>query len=323
MRRPDGSGQKILFGEGHTKHQRAGHIVSTTEPSRATDQRLFCSTQQHQLQPQQHQPQPHTITMPRLSIEEIDEAVAQVASDLEDMREKRAVVRLQNDSKEDILRKKMNKLDQRLIKRRSLLKPHEYTEIMEKLQTKQKLVPGMVIRQQAELVRSLHLLEALEKELDHTKDQQMETYRILNFQIKQMHCETDMMELSLMNKLCIAEQELNTVKEQYTHFMQKIVGLELQQDSMSTTYSLCTLEDEDEDEEQQQPVKSPSPRFRLKSMFFRSPQAKTPEKQSDAASRRRSSSSARQCFTSPPPREQRDIRQLTDRQRMLELLTSS
>lgn len=126
--------------------------------------------------------------------------MAQVASDLEDLREKRAVRVFLYEQKELVLRQRMNKLDQRWIMRCGERKAHEYTEAMEKVQGKQKLIPSRVIRQQADLCKAFHQLEVLEQDVDHIKDRHRETIRVLHQQIKEMNEQKDELELTYLNK---------------------------------------------------------------------------------------------------------------------------
>jgi hypothetical protein len=206
--------------------------------------------------------------MPR-SIQDLDQAIAQVASDLEDIREKRSVLRLQYGSKEDVLRAQKNKLDQRWIKRRNVAKPHEYAEFMEKMHNKTKLFPGIVVRQQADLCRALHQMEALEQELAGVKDLQVETLRVMYQQMKQLSEEKDRIELEYMNKLCTVEQELDEIRERRNNFISKI-GLE-ERESMSTA---STADEESEEDEPVEPQRPPV-LTGLRSMFSRTPSTKT------------------------------------------------
>jgi phage shock protein A len=267
------------------------------------------------------------------SIPEIDATMAQVASDLEDLREKRAVLVFQYEQKELVLRQRMNKLDQRWIKRRSDRKPHEYTEAMEKVQGKQKLIPSRVIRQQADLCRSFHQLEVLEQDVDHIKDRHRETIRLLHQQIKEIHDQKDELELTYMNKLCTAEGELNEIRDQYSKFMvkQNLAWVEKEESMSFTVNTLDSLDEEDSCEEDFEPVdRSTTIMGGIRTLMWGSSSrkgnntaavstpapapAKTPEK------RRRACSKA---FTPPPPRNNPRVIKTSDRQHMVEVLMSS
>lgn len=259
------------------------------------------------------------------SVQDLDNAIAQVASDLEDIREKRSVLRLQYGSKEDLLRAEKNKLDQRWIRRRNVAKPHEYVEFMEKMHNKTKLFPGIVVRQQADLCRALHQMEAMEQELAGVKDLQVETLRVMYQQIKQMCDEKDRMELEYMNKLCTAEEELNEIRDRSNKFLSKI-GLE-ERESMSTA---STADEESEEDEPVEPQRPPV-LSGLRSMFSRTPSTNTfgnsrtasskalgTSRESELTARRRYPTN--QPFVPPPQLELRHIG-LVDRQRMIDLLT--
>eukprot|EP00546_Thalassionema_frauenfeldii_P004872 CAMPEP_0178926584 /NCGR_PEP_ID=MMETSP0786-20121207/18629_1 /TAXON_ID=186022 /ORGANISM="Thalassionema frauenfeldii, Strain CCMP 1798" /LENGTH=197 /DNA_ID=CAMNT_0020601753 /DNA_START=9 /DNA_END=599 /DNA_ORIENTATION=- len=176
-------------------------------------------------------------------IEEIDLSIAQVASDLEDLREKRAVKVFQYDEKEDVIHRKINKLEQRWIKRRSNFKLHDYTEAMEKVNQKERIIPGMVISQQASVCRSLHLIEALEQDLDRLKDQNVEIIRFVHEQIKLLQEEKDKVELEYLNKLCIKESEVEDIKAKQTKLCEEM-GYELSEKSSACT-ALTTESDDD------------------------------------------------------------------------------
>lgn len=259
------------------------------------------------------------------SLEEIENTMAQVASDLEDLRERRAVRVFQYEQKEQVLHQRINKLDQRWIKRRSERKPHEYAEAMEKLQGKEKLIPSRVIRQQADLCRSFHLLEVLEQDVDRIKDQHVEIIIFLHQQIKEMHEEKDKLELDYMNKLCIAEGALNEVRENRGNLMRK-QSFDWAEKEEST---LATLE-EDSGEEDFEPVPLERPtimrgiRTMMWGSFRRNKNAATPLQVSAAPAtiktqekRRRKPSTA---FAPPPPRNNSREMKTCDRQHMVELL---
>lgn len=176
-------------------------------------------------------------------IEEIDLSIAQVASDLEDLREKRAVKVFQYDEKEDVIHRKINKLEQRWIKRRSNFKLHDYTEAMEKVNQKERMIPGMVISQQASVCRSLHLIEVLEQDLDRLKDQNVEIIRFVHEQIKLLQEEKDKVELEYLNKLCTKESEVEDLKVKQTKLCEEM-GYELSEKSSACT-ALTTESDDD------------------------------------------------------------------------------
>lgn len=257
------------------------------------------------------------------SIEEIEEAMARASSDLEDLREKRGVRLYQYGAKEDILRQEINKLEQRWIKRRPALKPREYAEAVEKVQGKEQHIPGLVLRQQADLCQKLHLLETMEQEVERLKDQNADIICYLNEQIKEVNEENDKMELQFMNKLCFAEGELNEVKQNYSTFMQKM-GLELcERASLSTVNTISSLEDEGEDEVEQAPVETSSAIGRgIRSMFRLRRTAPSPALAAPAtpnpSARRRSVS---KTFTSPTPRSKET--QAFDRQRIMQAVATS
>mmetsp|Transcript_4493 Transcript_4493/g.6483 ORF Transcript_4493/g.6483 Transcript_4493/m.6483 type:complete len:259 (-) Transcript_4493:156-932(-) len=181
------------------------------------------------------------------AIEIIDGFIAQVASDLEDLREKRAVKVFQYDEKEDIIHRKINKLEQRWIKRRSNFKLHDYTEAMEKVNQKERLIPGMVINQQSSVCRSLHLMEVLEQDLDRLKDQNAEIIRFTQEQIIRLQEEKGKVEVAYLNKLCSKEAELEDVKEKQTKLFEGM-GYELSEKGSTST--ALTTESDDENEKE-------------------------------------------------------------------------
>lgn len=254
------------------------------------------------------------------SIEEIEEAVARVASDLEDLREKRAVRLFQYGAKEDILCQEINKLEQRWIKRRPAFKPREYAEAIEKVQGKEQHIPGLVLRQQADLCQKFHLLETMEQEVDRLKDQNAEIIWYLNEQIKEANEENDKCELESMNKLCIAEAELNEVKEKYTCFMQKHGVDCCERSSLSTVNTISSLEDEGEEEVQPATTEGTTAIGRgIRSMFRlrrnNAPVPAVPVTPTQSARRRAVS----KTFTSPTPRSKESSS--FDRQRIIALVT--
>mmetsp|Transcript_18927 Transcript_18927/g.31331 ORF Transcript_18927/g.31331 Transcript_18927/m.31331 type:complete len:272 (-) Transcript_18927:186-1001(-) len=271
--------------------------------------------------------------MSNRSIQEIDETMAQVASDLEDLREKRAVMIFQYEQKEDVWHQRINKLDQRWIKRRSERKPHEYVDAMDKLQGKQKLIPSKVIRKQADLCKSFHMMEVLDQEVDRIKDQHGETICLLHEQIKEINDEKDKLELDYLNKLCAAEGELNEVRDQQGKFMRKhnMEWLE-KEESMSAVDTLGTF-DEDSGEEDSVSVSPEGTNIMrgIKTIMWGSfhrigshattTQTSAPTGLANTPEKRRRATS--KLFTPPPPRKNSREIKACDRQHMVDWLMAS
>jgi hypothetical protein len=262
------------------------------------------------------------------SIPEIDATMAQVASDLEDLREKRAVLVFQYEQKELVLRQRMNKLDQRWIKRRGERKPHEYTEAMEKVQGKEKLIPSTVIRQQADLCRAFHQLEVLEQDVDHVKAHLRETIRLLHQQIKEIHDQKDELELTYLNKLCTAEGELNEIRDQHRKCMVKQnLDWAEKEESMSTTVNTESLDEEDSGEEDFEPVDRGTRimggiRGLMWGTLRKRNNVSTPAPASTKTPEKRQRSNCK-AFTPPPLPANPRVIKTCDRQRMVELLMGS
>jgi hypothetical protein len=166
----------------------------------------------------------------------IGDSISRVSSELEDERERRAVRLCQYSTIEDDLRRRFLQAEKNYIltsrqlhtdcKRRaditqpvpaseSLQSSRYYEQVMDRLQSKTKLFPGIVIRQQADLCRSLHRIELLHKELDHVRDWHMATIRILIQQQKELLEEKQLMEMNFLNKICAAERECKLLHEKF------------------------------------------------------------------------------------------------------------
>lgn len=251
------------------------------------------------------------------AIEEIDGSIAQAVSDLEDLREKRAVKVFQYDEKEDIIRRKINKLEQRWIKRRSNFKLHDYTEAMEKINQRERLIPGMVISQQASVCRSLHLMEVLEQDLDRLKDQNTEIIRFTHEQIKRLQEDKDKVELEYLNKLCSEEAKLEDLKTKQTKLFEDTGCELLEKDSTSTA---LTIESDDETEKEMHTVvKDPLPLRTIRKFFNRS--EKQPSLNPITAPKDRAKRSSTKTSFAAPLHRCREIKRC-DREKMIEYINS-
>jgi len=245
------------------------------------------------------------------SVDKLEVLIAQTASDLEDLREKRAVKLYQYGEKEDIIRLKINRLEQRWIKRRSNFKLRDYTDAMEKINRKRRLVPGMVISQQASVCRSLHLMEVLDQDLDLMKDQHLEIIRLIHEQIKLMQDEKDNMELVYLNKLCTKETECKDLKAKQAKLEDK--RQEWLEKISASTVSTTESYDEGEVEVEPQSIQSNS----FWSLFKRPQQHEIIEPLPKIQRRK---TSIKTNFMALPPRST-EIKQC-DRQRMIDYITS-
>mmetsp|Transcript_20870 Transcript_20870/g.23841 ORF Transcript_20870/g.23841 Transcript_20870/m.23841 type:complete len:255 (-) Transcript_20870:295-1059(-) len=247
-------------------------------------------------------------------LDKVYSLIAQTASDLEDLKEKRAVQLYQYGEKEDIIRIKINKLEQRWIKRRSNFKLRDYTNAMEKINRKRRLVPGMVISQQASVCRSLHLMEVLDQDLDLMKDQHLEIIRLMHEQIKLMQEEKDNMELQYLNKLCNKEKQCKELKAKQA----KLEDLRQEWLEKRSASTLSTTGSYDEGEvEPQIPNAEISLNGNLWSFFMRPQRHEVPAPPMKIQKRKKS---LKTKFTALPPRSS-EIKQC-DRKRMVDFITS-
>lgn len=168
-------------------------------------------------------------------LSDLEESISLISSELEDERERRAVRLCQYSAIEDDLRRRYihaeksyiltsrhlhtgstRKTGQQSLPNSDCLQSSRYYEqVMDRLQSKTKLFPGIVVRQQADLCRAMHRMELLEKELDHIKDWHVATIRILSQQQKEVLEEKQQMEMSYMNQICAAEQECKLLHDKF------------------------------------------------------------------------------------------------------------
>jgi hypothetical protein len=294
-------------------------------------------------------------------LSEVEDAISRVSSELEDERERRAVRLCQYSAIEDDLRRRFihaeksyiltsrhlytgsnRKTTQQSIPNSDSLQSSRYYEqVMDRLQSKTKLFPGIVVRQQADLCRAMHRMELLEKELDHVKDWHVATIRILSQQQKVVLEEKQQMEMNFMNQICATEQEckllhdkFESLREWKSNVQEK---LQIPQEPLSTSSTeLDDLSDVDEEISVNDQMSMQEGRQRVpwrtilcrkisKSSLF--PPALSPKVHYLRQTSESSSNAGRKVHNSAPhlvlPSQPRSIRrfQSEDRERIMELLS--
>jgi hypothetical protein len=262
-------------------------------------------------------------------MKDVEELMAQTMSDLEDLREKSSVLRLQYAEKEEVIRRKILRLDQQWVIKRSSFKLHEYTDAMEKLQGGKKFVPVRITAKQAELCQKLHTIEVMEQELDRLKDQNVEILRLMSQQIKEQTQNKDQMELDFMNKLCSAEADLDSIKQNRNKHIEKSASSDLEEKRSTTTDTSSS--DDSFSEVDEEPLNSDSDRSsslfgaitsRLGSRFsFRSSSSSSSTKTGSVPVIKGTPTRNPSCSFSLPPPRSLSIR-TCDRRALVDEMTS-